>query len=188
MEEAKIKKIEKEKKNGKRKKKNRKIANRKHKKQTQRTEDREERRKKKKTEDEETEDKKRRRKSGDRSGYQSGSLFRWSLRPLFHLHLGLHFAEVVVEGVEALRHRAVHVGRVVAHEVFLVEERLVGAQEGPDVVVETDVEDLAVGFGVSVVAVGSVRAGEGGLWHRLGEGKDLLPACQREGDGGQHGY
>lgn len=65
------------------------------------------------------------REGGERrsegSGYRSGSSFRRSLCSLFHLHLGLHFAEIIVEVVKVFRQGAVHVGSMIAHEIFLRE-------------------------------------------------------------------
>lgn len=54
-----------------------------------------------------------------------------------------------------------------AQEAHLVEERLVGAVEGPLDVVVADVEHLALGLHVSVVPIGAACAREGRLLRRL---------------------
>ena len=80
---------------------------------------------------------------------------------------------------------AVHVEPPVADEVLLVEDGAVGAEEGvlqqaPDPVIGADVEGLAVGLRVSVVALYLVAAGEGGVW-RLAEHRVVVSG--QPGDG-----
>ena len=99
-----------------------------------------------------------------------------------HLHLVSSGAGVglpvrghlLVQRVEAASEAAVHVEPPVAHEVLLVEQRAVGAEEAvlgeaAAAVSTADVEDLALGLGVSVVASFHLAvAGEGGVGN-LGE-------------------
>ena len=64
--------------------------------------------------------------------------------------------DLIVDAVEILGHRAVHVEPPVTDEVLLLEQSAVGAEEGvlgasSHSVIGTDVEHLTLGLGVRVV-------------------------------------
>ena len=83
-------------------------------------------------------------------------------------------SNLVIEAVELLSQGAVHIEPPVAHEVLLVEQGAVGAEEAvlgeaAVAITATDVEGLALSLGVSVVSALSLAVTEEGGVRNLGE-------------------